>query len=204
MDRSWYSRKVNPRRLEPMPRIIRNARFLVVIILSSLLAVYGADLYRTHSTKNVESGLRLIGESAMTQTELRDVVVSNHLTVYWAGPSGDSNYLLDTTEPAVNVLTILPPGQRSKVTRSSYPQFATYTLKNAYKIVLNGGNNPDVSGFINPEGNSVFFSSLDPKNVFVGIKGMDIEVQIFHPTQGKSLEIANTPGLLIPITMATG
>lgn len=136
----------------------------------------------------------------MTESQLRQTVVSNHLIVYWAGPSKGSNYLLDTVEANVIVLTVLPPGQHETQTRTSYLQFATYVQKNAFKVVLSGGNNPDVGGFINADGNSVFYSSLDPKNVFVGIKGKDIEVQIFHPVQGRSLEIANTPGMLIPIT----
>jgi hypothetical protein len=34
----------------------------------------------------------------------------------------------------------------------------------------------------------------------VGIRGQDIEVQIFHPGQGTTLEIATTPGLLVPVT----
>lgn len=204
MAMDWYSKKANPSGLTVKPRLFRDFRFLFVIVLSSALAVFGADLYRTHTSAGVENGLRLIGESAMTELQLRETVVSNHLLVYWAGPRGGSNYLLDTIEANVIVLTELPPGQRVKATRSSYPQIATYIQRNAYKIVLKAGNNPNVSGFVNGDGNSVFYSSLDPKNVFVGIKGKDIEVQIFHPSQGNSLEIANTPGMLVPITKATG
>ncbi len=201
---NWYSKKANPRDLAIKPRIFRNVRFLVVIVLSSVLAVVGGDLYSTHRSAGVENGLRLIGARAMTAAELRETVSSNNLLVYWAGPRDGANYLLDTTEPSVIVLTELPPGQRTQSTRSSYPQIATYVQKNAFKVVLNGGNNPDVGGFINADGNSVFYSSLEPSNVYVGIRGKDIEMQIFHPTQGMSLQIANTPGLLIPITKATG
>lgn len=200
MAMDWYSKKANPSGLTVKPRLFRDFRFLFVIVLSSALAVFGADLYRTHTSAGVENGLRLIGESAMTQSQLRETVVSNHLVVYWAGPAEGSNYLLDTIEANVIVLTVLPPGQRVKQTRSSYPQFATYVQKNAFKTVLSGGNDPNVAGFINADGNSVFYSSLDPKNVFVGIRGQDIEVQIFHPTQGMSLQIATQAGRLVPIT----
>lgn len=202
MARSRYNQTFNPRALPIRSRLFRNLRFFFVILLSSILAVLGADLYRIHATAGVENGLRLIGERAMTQTELRDIVVSNHLLVYWAGPSGNSNYLLDTSEANVIVVTTLPPGQRAKETRSSYPQIATYIVKNAFRTVLNGGANKDVGGFINPDGNSVFYSSMDPQNVFVGIRGKDLEVQIFDSTPGTSLAIANTPGLLVPITKA--
>lgn len=204
MAMDWYSKKVNPRGLAVKPRIFRNFRFLIVIVLSSALAVFGADLYHIRTSASNENELRLLGLSSMTQLQLRDTVSSNHLVVYWAGPREGANYLLDTVEANVTVLTVLPPGQREAQTRTSYPQFATYVQKDAYKIVLNGGNNPNVSGFVNPDGNSVFFTSLDPKNVFVGIKGKDIEVQIFHPVQGESLAIANTRGMLVPITKATG
>jgi hypothetical protein len=204
MARGWYSQTVNPSRLSAKPRLFRDLRFLFVIILSSALAVYGADLYRTHASARVENGLRLIGESAMNELQLRQTVESNHLLVYWAGPSQGSNYLLDTVEANAIVLTILPAGQRVKSTRTSYSQIGTYVMKNAFRTVLNGGNNSDVAGFINSDGNSVFYSNLDPKNVFIGIKGKDMEVQIFDPDQGTSLEIATSYGLLVPITKATG
>lgn len=173
---------------------------MAVIVLSIALAVLGADWYDAHKSIGLDEALRVHALSSMSESQLRQTVVSNHLLVYWAGPSEGSNYLLDTVEANVIVLTVLPPGQHVAQTRTSYPQFATYVLKNAFKVVLSGGNNPDVGGFINADGNSVFYTSLDPKNVFVGIRGQDTEVQIFHPTQGMSLEIANTPGLLVPIT----
>jgi hypothetical protein len=180
MARGWYSQTVNPSRLAVKPRVLRDVRFLFLIVLSSVLAVFGADLYRTHSSAGVDNGLRLNGLSAMSELELRETV--------------------DTSQANVSVVTILPPGQRVKETRSTYPQIATYVVKNAFRTVLSGGNNPDLAGFINADGNSVFYSNLDPRNAFVGIRGQDIEVQIFHPGQGTTLEIATTPGLLVPVT----
>jgi hypothetical protein len=167
------------------------------------VAFFGADLYIAHKSTGLDAALRVHALSSMSESQLRQTVVSNNLIVYWAGPSPGSNYLLDTVEANVIVLTVLPPGQREAKTHTTYPQFATYVLKNAFTVVLNGGNNPDVGGFINRYGNSVFYSSLDPKNVFVGIRGQDIEVQIFHPTQGMSLQIANQAGGLVPISKAT-
>jgi len=136
----------------------------------------------------------------MTESQLRETVVSNHLLVYWAGPQIGANYLLDTVESNVIVLTVLPPSQKTQATRSSYPQIATYVLKNAFEAILSGGGNQDVAGFINADGNAVFYSSLDPKNVFVGLRGMDVEVQIFDPDPGTSLAIAKEAGRLTPIT----
>jgi hypothetical protein len=178
------------------------ARYLLVIALSSALAFLGAHFYASHKSAGLDAALRVHALRAMTESQLRQTVVANHLIVYWAGPSQGSNYLLDTVEANVIVLTILPPGQHVAQTRTSYPQFATYVLKNAFQAVLSGGNNPSVGGFINADGNSVFFSSLDPKNVFVGIRGEDVEVQIFHPAQGMSLDIAQAAGRLVPIIKA--
>jgi hypothetical protein len=200
---NWRFQGLSSRRLTLKWRIWRVTRFLVVIAVSSGVALLGADIYNSHQTRGLDAALRVHALSSMTESQLRQTVVSNHLLVYWPGPSTGSNYLLDTVESNVIVLTVLPPGEHVAQTRTSYPQFATYVLKNAFQAVLSGGNNPSVGGFINADGNSVFFSSLDPKNVFVGIRGEDVEVQIFHPTQGMSLDIAKAAGRLVPITKSS-
>jgi len=199
MARGWYSQTVNPSRLTVKPRFFRDLRFLLVILVSTALAVVGADLYHSRSSTGLDEALRVHALSSMSESQLRQTVVSNHLLVYWAGPSKGSNYLLDTLEANVIVLTVLPHGQLVAQTRTSYPQFVTYILKNAFKAVLAGGSTSNAAGFINSDGNAVFFSSSDSKNIFIGLKGKDVEVQIFDPNAGVALEIAREPGRLVPI-----
>lgn len=181
-------------------RLQRVFSFIAVIALASALAIQMANIYESYRTADVVNGLRLHGLKAMTQDQLRETVESNHLVVYWAGPEKGATYLLDTVEANVAVLTILPPGIDPKQTRASRPQIATYDVKDAFQAVLTGGGNPDVAGFISADGNSVFYSRLDPKNVFVGVRGRDVELQIFDPSPGVSLAIARERGRLRPIT----
>lgn len=186
------------RRLES--RFIRFLTFLVIIALSSFLAFKVADLYTSNKNANVEKGLRLTGLDAMTESQLRKIVVSNHLLVYWTGHQKSATYLLDAADPKAIVLTILLPGTRVKAIRASYPEVVTYIQKRAFEAVLIGGGNVEVGGFINADGNSVFSSKEDSKDTYVGIRGRDIELLIFHPTPNMSLDIATQPGRLRPIT----
>ena len=169
-------------------------------MVSAALAVLGADVYGAHKSAGLQNGLRLAGLSQMTEAELRDVVISKHLTVYWLGPESGASYLLNAMDPLAISLTIVTSSSLVKETRASYPQIGTYVQKNAFQAVLTGGGTKDIAGFINADGNSVYYSSVDSKNVFVGFRGLDIEVQIFDPIVGESLAFAKAPGRLVPIT----
>lgn len=180
-------------------RLLRASSFIAVIALACALAIQVANIYESYRTADLENGLRLHGLRVMTEAQLRETVDSNHLVVYWAGSEKGSKYLLDSVEANVIVLTIIPADSEPNQTRAMHPQIATYEVKDAFQAVLAGGGNPDVAGFINGDGNSVFYSQLDPDNVFVGVRGRDIELQIFDPSPGVSLALAREPGRLTPI-----
>lgn len=183
-------------------RLLRVFSFIAVITLISALSIQVANIYASHQSAGLENALRLHGLRVMTEAQLRETVDSNHLVVYWDRTEKGSKYLLDTIEANVIVLTILPASGDTNQTRATYPQIATYDVKDAFQAVLAGGGNPDVAGFINGDGNSVFYSELDPENVYVGLRGRDVELQIFDPSPGVSLAIAREPGRLVPITKA--
>ncbi len=177
-------------------RIIRIAGLLVFTAALSAVAVEAADIYSAHNAAGVANGLRLIGLTPMTETQLIETVRSNHLVVYWAGPQNEVEYLLNASNPSAIVLTFLPKDRGQKETRASYPQITTYIVDNAFQAVLSGGGNPGVQGVEMPSGNSVFYSNLDPNDAYVGIPGRNIELQIFDPSQRLWLALLAEPGKL--------
>ncbi len=176
----------------------------VLLILVATLSTYGAiglgNIHRATTSHDIQVALQLNAQSEMTQFQLRKVVTSNHLLVYWAGGEKDARYLLSSTNRAAIVLTILPPMDVARSTRATYPQITTFTQVGAFQAVLTGGGNMNVAGFINGDGNSVFFTKLDPNDVYVGLRGSDIELQIFDPSPGQSLALAREAGRLRPIS----
>lgn len=159
-----------------------------------------AHLYSSGKSSNVRVALQLNGLSEISEAQLRELVISNHLKVYWAGPQDNVEYLLNASNPTAIVLTILPTNRPPKGIRASYPQITTYVLENAFQAVLEGGGNPDVKGVITGDGNSVFYTNMDPNEVFVGLRGKNIELQIFDPSHRLWLALLKDPSRLRPIT----
>lgn len=194
--------------LEPLPASAGNVKSRAIkvfgLIIVAALVIPGSvqlgHLYSANGLANVQSALRLIGQSEMSQAQLLDVIGSKNILGYWAGPEVNVKYLLDTSEINQVVLTIIPVGF-NRSTRNSHPQITTYIQKDAFVQVLNGGGNPDVKGFINTDGNAVFYTFGDPKNAYVGFRGKDIQVQIYDPVNGESLKIATEAGRLRPIAL---
>lgn len=183
-------------------RVTRILAFLAVIAVSSTVAAEVGKISSRHTVVAVENALRLNGQSVMSEQQLVTLVASNHLQVYWAGPEKDARYFLNASDATKIVLTIVPSLQAGRTTRSRYPQITTYIQKNAFLSVLYGGGNLNVNGFINADGHAVFYSHLDPNDAYVGLRGKDVEIQVYDPRQGNSLEIATEVGRLIPIVLA--
>ena len=179
---------------------IRTVLLSLVAILSTLGAIGLEHLHQSSNGNGVAVALQLNGQSEITEAQLRKLVIENHLQVFWAGPEQGSRYLLSSMDRTAIVLTILPPINTGRSTRATYPEITTYVEKDAFTAVLNGKQSQGGGGFLNSDGNSVFFSESDPKNVYVGLRGLDIEIQIYDPTPGRSLAIAKGVGTLRPIS----
>jgi hypothetical protein len=175
------------------------AHYVAIIVVFSALAFGVAHVLVSPSSRTVENRLRLSGLRQLSETELRNIVLSNHLLVYWARPTKSATYLLDAIGPTAILLTIQPHGQQVAETHSTYPQICTYIQKDAFEAVLAGGPNPSAAGFISSDGNAVFYSDLNPKNAYVGFRGTDVEVQVFDPVSGRSLALVKAAGVLTPI-----
>lgn len=134
--------------------------------------------------------LVLHGGKAVDVQELRDVVLANHLNVYWAGAEKGSKYVLNAAVLTSISLRYIPEGKSPNDAQVSYREVGTFVSANAFVVTQKAGSLANGVGFVNVDGNAVYYDSRDPKNVYLGIKGEDIQVEIFDPRPDQSLAAA--------------
>jgi hypothetical protein len=158
--------------------------FLVVVILG----VTGYFMI-SHFSKN-NDGLKIQGKVAMTADELRSTVLANHLTVYWAGPMTGAKYALISSKGGSTFVRYLPNGNGLNDTTTSFRVIATYPQKNAFLITQGAGGVSGNVGFTNVDANAVFYVKTRPTNVYMGLKGKDIQIEIFDPGIDQALGLS--------------
>ena len=160
---------------------LRTVVFLIIIIL----AVGG--YYLISHANNSGDISQLQGRVTLSETDLRTLVVTKHLTVYWAGPMEGAKYTLTANMPGVAYVKYLPGGVGLNDTKTLFRVIGTYAQKSAFRVARNTGAAPGNVGFINADGNGVFYSKSRPSNVYIGIKGKDIQIEVFDPSVGQAL-----------------
>lgn len=166
-------------------------RFIVAIVVVAL----GVGGYLLISNANNGGDLAKIeGKVALSAQELQDVVAAKKLTVYWAGPQTGAKYTLIATTPGIAYVRYLPGGVGLNDTKTLFRAIGTYVQKNAYAVSLTAGKAEGNVGFTNSDGNAVFYSKARPTNVYVGIKGKDIQVEIFDPVVDQALGLVLVRG----------
>jgi hypothetical protein len=152
---------------------------------------FGAEYYfNTKRSASEEVLLVLHGGKAVDAKELRDVVLANHLTVYWVGPEKNAKYVLNAAVLSSISLRYLPVTASLTDTTATYREVGTFTSPNAFDVTQKAGALPNGVGFVNVDGNAVYYDSRDAKNVYIGLKDKDIQVEIFDPRPDQALASA--------------
>jgi hypothetical protein len=175
---------------------VKKARFrrLVPYVVTALIfstVSFGAEYYfNTKRSASEEVLLVLHGGKAVDAKELRDVVLANHLTVYWVGPEKNAKYVLNAAVLSSISLRYLPVTASLTDTTATYREVGTFTSPNAFDVTQKAGALPNGVGFVNVDGNAVYYDSRDAKNVYIGLKDKDIQVEIFDPRPDQALASA--------------
>jgi hypothetical protein len=173
--------------------IFSTAVIIGVIVLGYLAFIVNSHLSSGNDTKKIQ------GKYAMSESELRNIIKSKNLTVYWAGPAVGDKYSLNFGATGQAYVRYLPGGQGLTATGSTFRIIATYKLKGAFSITKTAGTQTGNVGFTNVDGNSVFYVKSRPTNVYMGIKGKDIQLEIFDPAIDQALALALFHGQIQPI-----
>lgn len=169
---------------EPVPDKQGPRRVLIWLLI--LVVLVGAFFFIQHQRSGNDLS-KIQGKVALSASELRSVVVAKKLTVYWAGPQDGAKYTLIATTPGVAFVRYLPGGVGLSDTKTLFRAIGTYAQKNAFAVSTAGASATGNVGFVNADGNAVFYSKARPSNVYVGIKGKDIQVEVFDPVVDQAL-----------------
>lgn len=177
--------------------IIRRASpFLITAILASGLT-YGIVKYTSPQHFGLEFVLKAAnGKVALTEKQLRDIVVGEGLTVYWLGPEDGALYTLISVNQHQNYVRYLPGGQGLSDVGANFRVVGTYEAKDAFAITKNEASTSNGVGLTTSDGNAVYYNTTRPLSVYVGLKNTDDQIELFNPTAGQALADARTPGLL--------
>lgn len=127
------------------------------------------------------------------KSPLRRLVVSIFsilMTVYWIGPVAGDTYSIFVPKTGVTVVRYIPAGASVTDVSLDFRLVATYVQKNAFATTQLAGRKNGNLGFINIDGNAVFYVKSRPTNVYVGIKGRDVQLEIFDPGQDQAVALA--------------
>lgn len=163
----------------------KSSRKVLVWILVAILIVGGFFIIRNQRSGNDLAKIQ--GKVALSASELRDIVVAKKITAYWAGPQDGAKYTLIATTPGVAFVRYLPGGVGLNDTKTLFRAIGTYAQKNAFAVSTAGAAANGNVGFVNADGNAVFYSKVRPSNVYVGIKGKDIQVEVFDPVVDQAI-----------------
>ena len=181
---------------KPVRRV--RIRYLVPYIITALIfsgVSVAAERYLTSNQHAVEENLLVIhGAKAVSAKELRDVVVKNKLTVYWVGAEPEAKYILNAAVTSSISVRYIPAGTSGLDATTTYREVGTFVSKGAFDITQKAAGLENGVGFVNVDGNAVYYDSRDPKNVYVGLKGKNIQVEVFDPRPDQALAQAMCAG----------
>lgn len=181
-------------------RIRRLVPYIITAVLFSSLT-FGAVKYFTPPHLGLKYVIQATsGKVALTASQLQDVINSEGLTVYWLGPMEGALYALNSVSQDQNYVRYLPNGEGLNDPAANYRVIGTYEAKDAFALTQVDAKSVNGVGFINADGNAVFYNSLRPNSVYIGVKGTDDQIEIFDPNSGLALIAAKSPGLLSKIS----
>ena len=182
-----FVRKKGTRRFVP---------YLIAAIILSTATAGAVYLFHTKQKVVVTDTSITPGPQTLDADHLRSLVISKGLAVYWLGPRAGATYVLNTSLADGVSLRAIDNSSGSSDPIQTYYEIGTFVTQNAFEITQKAALQPYGVGFINVDGNAVYYDTRDPKNVYVGLKGTDIEVEIYDPRANQALAAALMQGNL--------
>lgn len=175
-------------------------RRLIPLVITAIFAAaitLGVVKYTTPQHFGLQFVLKATtGKIALTQGQLRDIVVGEGLTVYWLGPEDGALYALVSINRNQNYIRYLPGGVGLNDVGANFRVVGTYASKNAFAVTQNQAKTAIGVGFTNSEGNAVYYNTSRPLSVYVGLKSSAEQIELFNPIAGQALADARAAGIL--------
>ncbi len=160
---------------------------LSVVAIAAVIGNYQVGA----TSQNDWSMSALQGKVAMTEVQLKKLVSSESLTVYWTGPMTNTLYTLNSSKKNQIVLTYLPQKSKDKKVIADTRVIGTYFSPNAFSESLTAASKKENISFRNSNGNVVFYPKLRTTGVFVAIPSTNYQIEIYDPIPGQAISIAS-------------
>ena len=139
------------------------------------------------------------GKVALTEGELRSLILKEGVTAYWVGPSPNCMYSLEINSNHQVFIRYLPDGKGVDDTQPNYRVIATYPQSDAFTVTKTAGNQANAISFVNGDGAQIYYNKALAKNVYLAYQTADYEVEIYDPIEGASLSLATASGTVAKI-----
>jgi hypothetical protein len=160
-------------------RLRRFTPHLIFAIVFSGLTFSAQHLFDAKQKRDGNTAVILHGRFAIDERDLRSLIVDKGLTVYWVGPKVGAKYLLDISNANGISLRYISNSTGTNGTSQTYYEVGTFVSQNAFSLIQRAALQPNGVGFINIDGNAVYYDSRNPTNVYIGLKNVDIQVEIY-------------------------
>lgn len=140
-----------------------------------------------------------LGQVALTESQLRDLVKREGVVAYWSGPQENALYSLVINNNHQVFVRYLPNGKGLEDTEATYRVVATYPQADAFTVTKAAGNQANAISFINGDGAQVFYSKTLSANVYLAYPDSPFEVEVFDPADGVALSMATASNMIVQI-----
>jgi len=165
---------------------------LVTAVITLVLTLGFSSLFATNPLDTTTLAARISGGVALSEDELRDVVVTLGETVYWSGPERGFKYTINAQNVGAIYVRYLPDGKGISDTAPNFRVIATYKEANGYEATLAAGNQANGVSVARPDNTGViYYNKNTPTNVYLAYKSQPYQIEIFDPSAQVALDLAN-------------
>jgi hypothetical protein len=164
----------------------------VTAVITLVLTLGFSSLFATNPLDTTTLAARISGGVALTEDELKDVVLTLGETVYWSGPQRGAKYTINAQNVGAIYVRYLPDGEGISNTSPNYRVIATYKEENGYDATLAAGNQANGVSVVRPDNIGViYYNKNTPTNVYLAYRNQPYQIEIFDPSAEVALDIAN-------------
>jgi hypothetical protein len=179
-------------------RRVRLGAVIAVAVAAGIIAWAVAG--RDSSSKSSAPSVVPIGPVAVSGSGLGTLARAVRQPIYWAGPRKGYLYELRRAADGSVYIRYLPPGVKAGASGAAYLTIATYPFAGAFNALKNVTDARHVSI---PGGGIALIGSKYKKSIHLAFPNVDYQVEVFHPSPGRALEVASS-GQVRPVAGVTG
>lgn len=178
-----------------LPWIASAAVGVVVIVLAVVLLSGGDD--------EPSGAVRRAPATAISAARLAALPGEVGHAVFWAGPRAGVTYELTRTSSGRIFVRYLPQGTSVGTERATYLTVGSYPQSDALATLEATARAQGVATVPLPDGGRAFQDARRPTSAYAAYPGLDVQVEVFDPTDGRALR-AITSGELARLGAARG